>query len=200
MASLIVLLVVYCVPFKFVTLLSMALVIKQTDSGIVYQCSCCGQEYAELPLCFGTGYPDYYFAIPPDERESRVEMTESLCVIDGEHFFHRGRLTIPINDYDQDLIFNVWATVSKQNFEKRNDLWNNADRVNEPPYFGWMQTVVPTYGDTINITTQATENEVGLIPTITVTEEGHRLTEDQQNGINLEQAMEIVGEILSREH
>lgn len=178
----------------------MALVIKQTDSGIAYQCSCCGQEYAELPLCFGTGYPDYYFAIPPDERENRVEMEESLCVIDGEHFFHRGRLTIPINDHDQDLIFNVWATLSKQNFEKRNDLWNNANRVNEPPYFGWMQTVIPTYGDTINIATQATENEVGLIPAITVNEEGHRLTEDQQNGINFEQAMEIVGEILSREH
>lgn len=26
------------------------------------------------------------------------------------------------------------------------DLWEEPNRINEEPYFGWLQTKVPTYG------------------------------------------------------
>jgi hypothetical protein len=178
----------------------LALIIKETDNGTIYQCSCCGQEYGELPLTFGTEVPDYYYSVPPDEREKRIELEESLCVVDGKHFFHRGRLTIPINDNDQDLIFNVWTSISEDNFVKRNRLWNNPERVKEEPYFGWLQTIVPTYGDTLNIKTIAIENDAGLIPTIKVIEGEHQLKVDQENGISFAQALEIVANILIDGH
>ena len=57
-----------------------------------YKCSCCGNIYDEIPLCFGSDFPDYYSSIPPEERESRIELKERLCVVDEKHFFHRGRL------------------------------------------------------------------------------------------------------------
>lgn len=178
----------------------MALIIKETAIGTIYQCSCCGQEYAELPLTFGNEFPDYYHSVPPAERESRIELAESLCVVDDEHFFHRGRLTIPINDYGQDLIFNVWTSISKESFIKRNSLWDDPKRTQEKPYFGWLQTTLPTYGNTINIKTIAIENEVGFIPTIESIEEDHPLTIDQKNGITLERAMQIVDVILNQLH
>jgi hypothetical protein len=178
----------------------LTLITRKTDKGTTYQCSCCGQEYDELPLTFGNDFPEYYFSVPPDERKKRIEMQESLCVVDGEHFFHRGRLTIPINDYDQDLIFNVWTSISEDNFRKRNDLWENQERVNEKPYFGWLQTTIPTYGDTLNLKTIAVENEVGLIPTIKMIEDGHPLTVDHEKGITFARAMEIVGFILTSGH
>ena len=178
----------------------MSLITKKTDKGTIYQCSCCGQEYDELPLTFGNEFPDYYFSVPPDEREKRIEQQESLCVVDGEHFFHRGRLTIPINDYDQDLIFNVWTTISRDNFIKRNSLWEVPERINEGPYFGWLQTTIPTYGETLNLKTIATENEVGIIPIVKLIEDGHPLTIDQEKGIMLAKAMEIVADILTSGH
>jgi len=153
-----------------------------------------------LPLTFGNEFPDYYYSVPPDEREKRIELAESLCVVDDEHFFHRGRLTIPIKDYDQDLIFNVWTTISKDNFIKRNTLWNDPRRIEEKPYFGWLQTAVPTYSNTINIKTIAIENEVGLIPTIEIIEEEHPLAIDQKDGITLDRAMQIVDVILNQLH
>lgn len=75
-----------------------------------------------MPLCFGGEFPDYYFEVPPEEREERIEITESLCVVDKEHFFHRGRIIIPILDYHQSLIFNVLTSISEENFKKRNEL------------------------------------------------------------------------------
>ena len=153
-----------------------------------------------MPLTFGNEFPNYYFSVPDDERGKRVEKEESLCVVDGEHFFHRGRLTIPIQNYDQELVFNVWTSISESNFRKRNDLWNNTDRLNEEPYFGWLQNLIPTYGNTLNLKTIATENEIGLIPTITMIEEDHQLTLDQKNGISFEKAMSIVDSILTSMH
>jgi len=165
-----------------------------------YKCSCCGQEYDELPLCFGSDYPDYYFSIPPEEREKRIELTKSLCVVDGEHFFHRCRMTIPIVDYDENLVWNVWTSISEENFIKRNDLWTNPARINEPPYFGWLQTVIPTYRETLNIKTMSYEQSLDSIPRLEIIEENHPLQIDQKNGINLKRAFEIVDEIMKKEH
>ncbi len=165
-----------------------------------YKCACCGQEYEELPLCFGNDYPDFYSSIPPDERETRIELKESLCVVDGRHFFHRGRLTIPIIDYKENILFDVWSSISAENFAKRMDLWENPLRVNEKPYFGWLQTSLPMYGDTFNVKTIAVENQVGLIPNIISIEEGHPLTIDQENGITYAKAVGVVNEIMRKLH
>jgi hypothetical protein len=162
-------------------------------------CPCCGKLYDELPLCFGNEYPDYYFSVPPEERDKRIELTESLCIVD-DHYFHRGRITIPIIDHSEDLVFNVWTSISKENFELRNGIWNEPDRVKRGPYFGWLQTIVPTYGNALNIKTMAYENEAGIIPTIKVTEDKHPLKLDQQNGITLKIAHEKVEFILSDQH
>ena len=153
-----------------------------------------------MPLTFGNDYPDYCFSVPPDERENRIDIAESLCIVDGEHFFHRGRLTIPITNHDQDLIFNVWTSISEENFRKRNELWDNPARTNEEPYFGCLQTTIPTYGDTLNLKTVAIENEVGLIPTIKMIEDNHPLRVDQENGITFEKAFGIVDVILTSGH
>ena len=163
-----------------------------------FTCSCCGKT-VELSLCFGCEYPAWYLSIPPEEREQRIELTESLCVID-EHFFHRGRIIIPITDYYEDLIFNVWTTISKENFEIRNELWNDPERINQAPYFGWLETTIPTYGNTINIKTVARERAPGLIPSIEVIEEEHALRYDQQNGISFETALGKVQQIFKDLH
>lgn len=165
-----------------------------------YKCACCGQVYEQMPLCFGSGVPEYYFAIPPEERENRIQLDESLCVIDEKYFFHRGRLTIPITDYPEDLIFNVWTSVSEENFYLRIDLWEDPNRINQEPYFGWLQTRVPAYGETLSIKTVAVEQGMGLIPEIKMIEENHPLTIDQEKGITFEKAVAIVNEIMRIQH
>ena len=173
---------------------------KKSTQKAAYECPCCGQTYDEIPLCFGSDKPDYYYSIPVDEREKRIELKESLCVVDKEHFFHRGRLIIPIIDYSEDLIFNVWTSISKENFEIRMDFWEDPNRIQQGPYFGWLQTIVSTYGDTLNLKTIAIEQEIGIIPHIKVIEENHALTIDQEKGISYNKALEIVGKILKDEH
>ncbi|MET0943828.1 MAG: DUF2199 domain-containing protein [Flavobacterium sp.] len=165
-----------------------------------YTCACCNETFDEMPLCFGAEFPAYYFSVPLEEREQRIEYGGSWCYVDEEHFFHRGRLTIPIIDYHEDLVFNVWTTISEANFCVRMDLWEDANRINQEPYFGWMQTDVPTYGKTISLKSIAIEQELGLVPEIKMIEENHPLTIDQENGITFEKAVAIVNEIMKIQH
>jgi hypothetical protein len=80
------------------------------------------------------------------------------------------------------------------------DLWNNPNRINHKPYFGWLQSFVPTYGNTLNIKTRAFEREVGVIPAIQVIEDNHPLRIDQENGITYQKMIEIIDTIMRKEH
>ena len=143
-------------------------------------------------MCFGAEFPDYYFSIPPEEVTIRVELTESLCVIDETHFFIRGRIEIPVIDSQESFCWNVWTSVSEDNFIRLNERWNDEQRVEEPAYFGWLQTELPGYINTLNIKTMAHTQIVGIIPQIEVVEEGHALTKEQQKGITWQRVTELV--------
>jgi len=161
-----------------------------------FTCSRCGEYHSEMPMCFGAEFPDYYFSVPADERINRVELTESLCIIDEKHFFIRGRIEIPVAGTDNVFCWNVWISVSETNFIRMNEVWNDPDRINEPPYFGWLQTQLPGYAATLNIQTLAHTQPVGLIPQIEIIEENHPLAEEQQNGITWARVIELVEAVM----
>ena len=165
-----------------------------------YVCQCCDKEYDQIPFCFGTDVPISFYSVPPKERDERIEMEQSLCVIDEKYFFHRGRLEIPIIDHQENLMFDVWLSISKENFEIRMDDWNNPNRIKNEPYFGWLQTQISTYKDSINIKARAIEESLGAIPKVEIGDENHQLTIDQENGISFKKAIGIINFILDKEH
>lgn len=142
-------------------------------------------------MCFGAEYPDYYFSVPPEERATRIEYLDDLCVVDEEHFFIRARIEIPVLDSDEVFCWDVWTSLGKKNFLRTNELWNNPERVNEPAYFGWLQTALPGYPSTLNIRTMVHTQPVGTIPRVEVIEEDHLLIAEQQHGITWERVIEL---------
>jgi hypothetical protein len=161
-----------------------------------FTCATCGHHHEELPLCFGAEVPEYYYSVPVAERDSRIEMTEDWCIVDEAHFFIRGRIEIPITDYSESLVWNVWTSLSEENFERSQELWHDPLRVQEKPYFGWLQTEIPGYEYTLNCRTWVHTQPVGIIPQVVVFGDNHPLTQDQQNGITLERAKQIVELVL----
>ncbi len=72
---------------------------------------------------YGSAAPDYFFEIPVNEHKGRVEMNDDLCIIDDKYFFIRGNIEIPIIDTNQKFIWDVWVSLSEENFDKINDFW-----------------------------------------------------------------------------
>ena len=161
-----------------------------------YHCRSCGRYHDELPLVYGPDAPVYWDAVPEAERARRFEMTSDQAVLDGEHFFIRGRLEIPIIGHDEPFAWLVWTTLSRANFERATDLWHTPGREQEPPYFGWLSTALPYEPDTVNLKTMVHTRPVGIRPYIEVEATDHPLAAEQRTGITWERVQEIAELVL----
>lgn len=156
-----------------------------------FECSCCGQIHEGLPLDYGAKVPDYYLDIPPGEREKRAYLTEDVCVVDNEFFFVRGCIEIPILDDGRLFIWGVWASLSKKSFERLRELWDAEDVEDEPPYFGWLNTLLPVYPQTLGLKTNVYLRPNNQRPFIGLEPTEHPLAVEQRNGITMKRVQEI---------
>lgn len=156
-----------------------------------FKCRCCDEIHKGMPS-LGSNAPNYYFSIPEDEIEKRTFLTSDTCVIDEEHFFVRGCLEIPVHGYDEVFSFAAWVSLSKENFEKFEDLYDEPIRDNNDPMFGWFSTWVwPFYEDTENIKSRIHLRNNGIRPSIELEPTEHPLAKAQWEGISPEQVIRI---------
>ena len=83
-------------------------------------------------------------------------------IMDGERFFLRGALELPVIGSSQTFAWGVWASPSEKSLRRAMDLRGREARENEPPYFGWPCTALPGYPDTLFPKTTVHELPVGL--------------------------------------
>ena len=141
-------------------------------------------------MSYGAEAPAYWEAIPPDERQDRGELSSDQCVID-EQFFILGRLEVPIIGEPEPFSWNVWVSLSETNFVRVQELWKSNGREQEPPYFGWLNTSLPCYPDTLNLKTHVHTRPVGERPFIELEATDHPLAVEQRNGITIQRVQEI---------
>jgi len=140
--------------------------------------------------------PDYYWQVPEDEVDKRIELTPDTCVIDDEDFFIRGVIEIPVLNYPETFGFGVWVSQKRENFYTYLD---NYDSAEIGPFFGWLSNRINYYEEeTLSLKTKAHFRRGDLRPSIEVEPTEHQLSLDQRNGIALEKAWEIVHHYLDR--
>jgi len=142
-------------------------------------------------MSFGADAPYWYDIIAPEERSSRAELGSDQCVIDGEHFFVRACLEIPVIDAIGPFTWGVWVSLSEQNFNRMSHLWDTDGREQELPYFGWLSTALPSYPDTLSLKTHAHTRAVGQRPSIELEPTNHPLALEQRNGITMARVKEL---------
>jgi hypothetical protein len=162
-----------------------------------YKCSSCGEIHEGLPFDYSAKYPDYYFEIPAEEREARIFVTEDICVVDNEFFFIRGCIEVPVNDLDDRFAWGVWCSLSEQSYNQVMELWNEPNVENEPPFFGWLNTNLPSslYPQTLNLKTKVYLRNNNQRPFIELEPTYHPLAVEQREGITTKR-VQAIAEIL----
>jgi hypothetical protein len=140
---------------------------------------------------YGAAAPALWFMIPEAEREQRCQTSTDMCIIDEKHFFVVGNLEIHVADMDERFSWDVWVSLSAQNFARACKLWEQDGRESEPPYFGWLSTALPGYPDTLNLKTMVHTREVGRRPLVELEPTDHPLAIEQREGITLARVQEI---------
>jgi len=163
-----------------------------------WTCACCGKQYSTLPLDFGADAPDYWYGLPPDERDVRATLTPDLCTIDGEHRFIRGCLELPILGTREKLVFGAWVWLSESSMQRAMELWGAEVVDDEPPRFGWLSTNIRVYPRTLELKTAVQFRSRGLRPLVQVEPTDHPLAVEQQQGVTMVRVQEIVAALMHR--
>jgi hypothetical protein len=159
-----------------------------------YRCGSCGEVHDGLAFAFAVDAPLPWDQMPVSERGKDSVLDSDLCVIRGEHFFIRGLLEIPVIEADSVFAWNVWSSLSAENFERTTRMWDSPGRETEPPYFGWLSTdLVAVYPSTLNLALNVHTRPIGQRPFLEVEPTDHPLAVEQREGITLDRVREING-------
>ena len=154
-----------------------------------FRCPVCGEVHDDLPH-MGADKPDNYWDVAEKHRDRRIKLTSDTCVIDGEHFFIRGVIEIPVHDHPHGFGFGAWVSQKRENFST---YLAHPDSAEIGPFFGWLCNRIAYYPqDTLLLKTRAHFRGGGLRPMIELEPTDHPLAVDQRDGITLAKAWDIV--------
>lgn len=156
-----------------------------------WRCKSCGEIHDDLPMHYGVAAPALWYTIPESERESRAILSSDLCLIDEQHGFIVGNLEIPVRGCDELFSWDIWVSLSLANFQRTTQLWEQVGRESEPPYFGWVSTLLPGYPETLHLKSHVHTRAVGRRPRIELEPTDHPLAIEQREGITLARVQEI---------
>jgi hypothetical protein len=160
-----------------------------------YTCSCCGEVHA--------AWPDWHFAapaavgaVPPDEREARVDLTSDGCTIDGREFYAKGLLSLPVQGGGQPLTFGVWVSLAGPDFDAYAELFGREDRAAGAAFLGWLGNDVPGFEAEAPLAVRLHVREYPLRPWVEPAPDDHPLAAAYRTGVPRAEAVARVERLL----
>jgi hypothetical protein len=161
-----------------------------------WTCPCCGLKHGGL-FDLACGKPDFWQGSAVKRPNSEIHtssniLTEDFCVLEGEHFFIRCVLRLPVvSRPDTHFGFGVWTTLSKENFDLYIETFDSGEQGLMGPWFGWFSNRLKGYPDTLNLKCHVHPQEGRQRPHIELEPTEHPLALEQRRGISFDRVLEI---------
>ena len=173
-------------------------------SSLRWKCGSCEEWHYGPCLDFTFKWPVYWTSENDEANQigffdsGRVGLPttyldEDVCVIDGEHYFVRGIIHLPIIGTIETLRWGVWGSLSRENFEKVMATMDDPTRTELPPMFSWLSSRIDEYPETRSLKMYAHIQELGKRPTFELEPTDHPLSQEYYHGITPERVREIMG-------
>ena len=160
-----------------------------------FLCTSCGQIHEGMPS-FGADAPLSYYAVPRSERAQRCQLGTDDCIVDGDHYYVRGCIELPVHGQSEPFAWGVWVSLSAQSFNAWSDCFHEAKRSHVGPFFGWLDAWLKPYPETMNLKTRVHLRDDGVRPYIELEPTDHPLAKEQREGISVERVAEIYAAIM----
>lgn len=148
----------------------------------------------ELPFGLSFPVPAYVDAIPDAERDARVVIEGDCCEIDGELFFVRARIQLPVARSGAEapvFEWRVWASVSAAAYIRLADAFENPAADASPPTAAFVSSRLPDYPDTLDLKAML-HPQAGELPLLVLSASDHPLATEQQEGIGIERVRALM--------
>ena len=100
------------------------------------ECSCCGKLVPAANIELAYRRPDVIASLSSEELEARSTHTDDICILDGERFFVRCTISLPIRMSSESYAIGAWAEISERDFATVQKLWDEVDQANAPAIDG----------------------------------------------------------------
>lgn len=157
---------------------------------VSFKCTECGKTHEGSPS-YAFRAPDPYLEQPKQAQEAG-QLTSDLCRYtdeDGEHYFVRGCIEIPIHGIADPFIWGVWVSLSRTSYDRYVETYDAP--ATSDSYFGWLCNNLPWYEKTYSLKTQVSPRLEGVRPYIDLERTSHPLSVDLYEGISIEKARQI---------
>ncbi|CAB3770896.1 MULTISPECIES: DUF2199 domain-containing protein [Burkholderia] len=148
-----------------------------------FKCITCGKTHHGMPS-FGANAPFSYYEVPAADRARRCSLGSDDCVIDESMFFVRGCIEIPVHESNEPFSWGVWLSLSESSFMEWVRTFDIAHRSDVGPFFGWLNTRLDIYPETLNLKTMVHLRDNGIRPYVELEPGEHPLAIEQRNGIS----------------
>lgn len=155
-----------------------------------FKCSSCSEIHEGSPsIGFKAPAP---FLEQSDEIRSAGALSEDFCTYrdeDGQHYFIRTILEIPIVGIEDPFLWGVWVSVSQKSYDRYRETYNNPDTAD--CYFGLLCNYLPGYDNTYALRMDVFPQEGRSRPLLRPQKAEHTLARDYIEGISIARAQEI---------
>lgn len=125
-------------------------------------------------------------------RHIRTFLNSEYCAIDGENFFVRGVIPLPIVGTEEFFRWGVWGALSRENFRTLLELDEDPRRAELKPMASWLGSRIADYPDTLNLKMYAQIRKPGKRPLFRLERCDHPLVKEFYEGITPERVKEIM--------
>ncbi|WP_198136811.1 DUF2199 domain-containing protein [Pseudovibrio sp. JE062] len=170
---------------------------KQKKLSFKYRCDCCGQVYDDAPsVAYDAPFP---FLWQDKEVQEAGHLDANRCVYkdeDGEHFFIRATMDIPVHGLQETFLWGLWVSVSEESFQDY--ALDSEENLEGRGYFGYLANNLAFYGETCGLPANVELRSNNLRPNVLLHIGDHELIRDQYHGISIEKARQIFHLFLHR--
>lgn len=164
-------------------------ILKTKNKPLGNVCQVCGEIHNKLPA-IGFNTPDNYNSLDDKEKSEIADISNDFCVItydDQTDRFIRTVLTILTNDACDELDYGVWVSLSEQSYKEYKSDFNR--NIGGKTYFGFICNEINDYDQsTVGLHVNVNTRTDGNRPEITPHQIEHKLFEDWENGISINEA------------
>ena len=160
------------------------------------RCSICGNEHDLGNIEPSFRRPDAYFAVPPEQRQRRINETDDACLIasaDGHDLacFIRAVLKVPIIDQSRPIGWGLWVEVDHEAYWRVASVSDDPNQHTEPPFACTVANDIPRYPSTRGLPGVIQLAGPRLRPLLTLTpESSHPFAVETHAGVQSARALE----------
>lgn len=163
-----------------------------------FTCSVCGEAHASETRDIRMDLPHRIYLLDEDERERRSWVGEDSAVLhadDGERFFVRALLELPIDGEETYFGYGAWVEVGADDFETLGRLWHDEDGWRSGPFSGTLANELSPYAFTEGLPVRLRLRDVRLLPLAELEDADHELVRAQRRGISPHRAHELAATV-----